>query len=50
MKIHNVDRAFFTQQIVLLSTIKLSIKFNERIYTWLLMLNEKPINYKISDM
>ena len=41
MKIYYVNRAYFGQQIG-------SIRFSGRIYTWLL--DEKPINYKISDM
>jgi len=42
MKIHHVNRAYFAQQIVR------SIRFGERIYT--LLLEEEPVNYKISDM
>ena len=42
MKIQHTNRAYFAQQIVQ------SITLSERIYAWLL--DEKPINYKISEI
>ena len=43
MQIHHVYSAYFAQKVV-----TVSITFSEIIYTWLI--DEKPINYKISDM
>ena len=45
MKIHHANTAYFAQQIVRCSDQERLVKES---YTWLL--DEKPINYKISDV